>query len=160
VTDTAASPPPPAPLPTRREQYAYCQRIGTRWKDNDVYGHVNNIDYYSFFDTVINTWLIREGGLDIHHGDTIGFCAESHCRYLKALAFPDAVDAALRVAHLGRSSVRYEIALFREGDVEPAAEGWFVHVFVDRAQRRPTPLPEPMRTALGRLQMPPARIAP
>ncbi|MDB5971005.1 MAG: acyl-CoA thioesterase [Hydrocarboniphaga sp.] len=138
-----------------RASYPYVQRIGTRWKDNDVYGHVNNIDYYSFFDTVINTWLIRQGGLDIHCGDTIGFCAESHCRFLKALAFPDAVDAALRVAHLGRSSVRYEIALFREGDAEPAAEGWFVHVFVARDTRRPQALPEPVRSALQRLQKDP-----
>ena len=135
-----------------RKNYPYVQRISTRWKDNDVYGHVNNIDYYSFFDTVINTWLIREGGLDIHGGDTIGFCAESHCKYLKALAFPDAVDAALRVAHVGNSSVRYEIALFREDDVEPAAEGWFVHVFVARDTRRPQALPERIRSSLQRLQ--------
>jgi len=135
-----------------RENYPYVQRISTRWKDNDVYGHVNNIDYYSFFDTVINTWLIREGGLDIHGGETIGFCAESHCRYLKALAFPDAVDAALRVAHLGNSSVRYEIALFREGEAEPAAEGWFVHVFVARDTRRPQALPPQIRASLQRLQ--------
>ena len=134
-----------------RENYPYVQRISTRWKDNDVYGHVNNIDYYSFFDTVINTWLIREAGLDIHGGDTIGFCAESHCKYLKALAFPDAVDAALRVAHIGNSSVRYEIALFREGDGQPAAEGWFVHVFVARDTRRPKALPDTMRAALQRL---------
>lgn len=135
-----------------REAYPYVQRIGTRWKDNDVYGHVNNIDYYSFFDTVINTWLIREGGLDIHAGGTIGFCAESHCRYLKALAFPDAVDAGLRVAHIGNSSVRYEIALFREGDAQPAALGWFVHVFVARATRQPQALPDRIRASLQRLQ--------
>lgn len=134
-----------------RERYPYVQRISTRWKDNDVYGHVNNVDYYGFFDTVINTWLIREGGLDIHAGDSIGFCAESHCRYLKALAFPDAVDAALRVAHIGRSSVRYEIALFREGDAEAAAIGWFVHVFVTRDTRRPQALPDAIRASLQRL---------
>jgi acyl-CoA thioester hydrolase len=140
------------PAANTRENYPYVQRISTRWKDNDVYGHVNNIDYYGFFDTVINTWLIREGGLDIHGGDTIGFCAESHCQYLKALAFPDGVDAGLRVAHLGKSSVRYEIALFREGDVEPAAEGWFVHVFVARDTRRPQALPDNIRACLLRLQ--------
>lgn len=139
-------------MSSSRSDYPHYQRITTRWKDNDVYGHVNNVEYYSYFDTVINAWLIREGGLDIHTGDAIGVCAESHCRFLDSLAFPDAVDAGLRVAHLGRSSVRYDIGLFREGADAPAAEGWFVHVFVDRATRRPTPLPEPLRAALARLQ--------
>jgi acyl-CoA thioester hydrolase len=134
-----------------RSAYPYFQAIGTRWKDNDLYGHVNNVEYYSYFDTVINTYLIREGGLDIHAGAVIGVCAESHCRYLKSLAFPDTVDAGLRVSRLGRSSVRYEIGLFAAGDSEPAAEGWFVHVFVDRAERRPEALPEPLRAALSRL---------
>ena len=137
-----------------RADYPYFQRISTRWKDNDVYGHVNNVEYYSYFDTVINTLLIRQGGLDIHAGDVIGVCAESHCRFTAALAFPDAVDAGLRVAQLGKSSVRYEIGLFREDADELAAEGWFVHVFVDRATRRPTPLPGPMREALERLLKP------
>ena len=100
-------------MSSSRSDYPHVQRITTRWKDNDVYGHVNNVEYYSYFDTVINAWLIREGGLDIHAGATIGVCAESHCRFLDSLAFPDAVDAGLRVAHLGRSSVRYEIGLFR-----------------------------------------------
>ncbi len=138
-----------------RSDYPHFQRISTRWKDNDVYGHVNNVEYYSYFDTAINSYLIRSGGLDIHRGDRIGVCAESHCRFLDALAFPDAVDAGLRVAHLGRSSVRYEIALFREGAEAAAAEGWFVHVFVDRSTRRPTPLPEPLRSALERLHTTP-----
>ncbi|SFF49291.1 acyl-CoA thioester hydrolase [Fontimonas thermophila] len=138
---------------TSRHDYPYLQRITTRWKDNDVYGHVNNVEYYSYFDTVINTWLIREGGLDIHAGGVIGVCAESHCRYLDSLAFPDSIDAGLRVAHLGRSSVRYEIGLFREQASTPAAEGWFVHVFVDRASRRPTPIPERLRAALTRLHV-------
>ena len=138
---------------TSRHDYPYLQRITTRWKDNDVYGHVNNVEYYSYFDTVINTWLIREGGLDIHAGGVIGVCAESHCRYLDSLAFPDSIDAGLRVAHLGRSSVRYEIGLFRELASTPAAEGWFVHVFVDRASRRPTPIPERLRAALTRLHV-------
>ncbi|MES0875276.1 acyl-CoA thioesterase [Sinimarinibacterium thermocellulolyticum] len=137
-----------------RSDYPYFQRITTRWKDNDVYGHVNNVEYYSYFDTVINTLLIREAGLDIHAGSVIGLCAESHCRFMDSLAFPDAVDAGLRVAHLGNSSVRYEIGLFREHSPTAAAEGWFVHVFVDRATRRPTPLPGPMRNALQRLLVP------
>lgn len=140
-------------MSSSRSDYPHFQRISTRWKDNDVYGHVNNVEYYSYFDTVINAYLIREGGLDIHAGDAIGVCAESRCRFLDSLAFPDAVDAGLRVAHLGRSSVRYDIVLFREGADAPAAEGWFVHVFVDRATRRPIPLPEPLRTALARLQV-------
>lgn len=134
-----------------RDNFPHVLAIPTRWKDNDVYGHVNNIDYYSFFDTVINAWLIREGGLDIHAGSAIGFAAETHCRFLKSIAFPDVVDAALRVTKLGNSSVRYEIGLFVQGDPEPAAEGWFVHVFVDRVTRKPTPIPESIRAALAKL---------
>ncbi|MBM3547851.1 MAG: acyl-CoA thioesterase [Alphaproteobacteria bacterium] len=119
--------------------------------DNDVYGHVNNVVYYSYFDTVINAYLIDTGKLDIEKGPVIGLCVESQCRYFKPLAFPDTIDAGLRVGRLGSSSVRYEIGLFRQGDDEPAAAGHFVHVFVDRAGRRPTPIPEPMRSALARL---------
>lgn len=136
-----------------RADYGHCLSIGTRWKDNDIYGHVNNVEYYSYFDTVINSYLIREGGLDIHNGPVIGVCAESHCKFLGSLAFPDVVDAGLRVAHLGRSSVRYEIGLFAGGDVRIAAQGWFVHVFVDRTTRRPTELPESIRSALQRIQV-------
>jgi acyl-CoA thioester hydrolase len=131
--------------------YPHRLAIPTRWSDNDVYGHVNNVQYHAFFDTVINAWLIAEGGLDIHAGEVIGLCAESHCEFHAPLAFPETVQAGLRVAHLGRSSVRYEIALFGEQAPEPAATGWFVHVFVDRAQRRPAEIPEPLRAALERL---------
>ena len=131
--------------------YRHFLRIDTRWKDNDLYGHVNNVEYYSYFDTVINRYLIRQGGLDIHAGPVIGICAESHCEFIDSLAFPDAVDAGLRVAHLGRSSVRYEIGLFAEGCGQTAAEGWFVHVFVDRQSRRPCPIPDNLRNALGQL---------
>jgi len=138
---------------TTRQAYPHFQTITTRWKDNDVYGHVNNVEYYSYFDTVINSWLIRQGGLDIHGGPTIGLCAESHCRFLDSLAFPDSVDAGLRVSKLGRSSVRYEIGLFRGGAEAPAAEGWFVHVFVDRADRRPQAIEGQLRVALERLVM-------
>lgn len=134
-----------------RSDFPHFLAIPTRWKDNDVYGHVNNIDYYSFFDTVINAYLIREGGLDIHGGSAIGFAAETHCTFLKSIAFPEVVDAGLRVARLGNSSVRYEIGLFVQGDEAPAAEGWFVHVFVDRATRRSTPIPDSIRTALARI---------
>lgn len=129
-------------------------QIPTRWADNDVYGHVNNVEYFAFFDTVINHWLIHQGGLDIHRGDVIGLCAESHCEYRAPLTFPDVVDAALRVAHVGRRSVRYELALYRSGDEREAAVGWFVHVFVDRASRRPVDgLPPRLRRALQRLQV-------
>ena len=136
---------------TARGDMPYHRPISTRWADNDVYGHVNNVEFYAFFDTVINAFLIEEGGLDIHRGAVIGLCVESHCRFDRALAFPEVVDAGLRVAHLGRSSVRYELALFGEGAEAPAAEGWFVHVFVDRAQRRPRDIPDGVRAALERL---------
>ena len=133
--------------------YPHTLTIQTRWKDNDVYGHVNNVEYYSYFDTVINAWLVAEGGLDIHRGPVIGLCAESHCEFHAALAFPDTVLAALRVGHLGRSSVRYEIGLFGEDGDAAAATGWFVHVFVDRDTRRPVAeLPADLRGALERLQ--------
>ncbi len=131
-----------------RDSYPHFLAIGTRWKDNDVYGHVNNVEYYSFFDTVINEFLIRAGGLDIHGGPVIGLCVESQCTFKQSLAFPDTVDAGLRVAKLGNSSVAYEIGLFRAGRDEPAALGRFVHVFVDREDRRPVPLPDHLRTAL------------
>jgi acyl-CoA thioester hydrolase len=138
-----------------RAEYAFVLPIPTRWADNDVYGHVNNVEYYAFFDTVINHWLIREGELDIHAGAVIGLCAESHCEYRAAVAFPDVVDAALRVGRLGRTSVRYELALYRSGEATPVATGWFVHVFVDRDQRRPVEIPGRLRAALQRLVLAP-----
>jgi len=138
-----------------RAAYKHVMRIGTRWKDNDIYGHVNNVEYYSYFDTVINAYLIASGALDIHHGAVIGLCAESHCKFLDSLAFPQAVDAGLRVAHLGKSSVRYEIGLFAEDKETCAAQGWFVHVFVDRVTRKSTPLPDSLRAALTALQVEP-----
>jgi acyl-CoA thioester hydrolase len=141
---------------TGRAAYPHVSRITTRWKDNDLYGHVNNVEYYSYFDTVINRYLIQVGGLDIHAGPVIGICAETHCRYLDSLAFPVDVDAGLRVVHLGRSSVRYEIGLFASDKQESAAEGWFVHVFVDRQTRRPTALPDQLRAALARIAVEPA----
>ncbi|HEX6116053.1 MAG TPA: thioesterase family protein [Solirubrobacterales bacterium] len=134
-----------------REDYPHHLSIPTRWDDNDVYGHVNNVQYYAFFDTVINRWLIDEGKLDIHAGEVIGLCAESHCSFRAAIAFPEPVDAALRVGHLGDSSVRYEIGLFGAAGGEQLASGWFVHVFVDRASRKPAPIPEPIRASLERL---------
>ncbi|MGH3373005.1 MAG: acyl-CoA thioesterase [Nocardioidaceae bacterium] len=134
-----------------RTAYPHFLAIGTRWKDNDVYGHVNNVEYYSFFDTVINDYLIRAGGLDIHGGEAIGLCVESQCTFKQSLAFPDTVDAGLRVVKLGSSSVGYEIGLFSAGQQGPAALGRFVHVFVDRSDRRPVPIPAGVRTALERI---------
>jgi acyl-CoA thioester hydrolase len=131
--------------------YPHQQPIPLRWKDNDVYGHVNNVEYYSFFDTVINEYLIGVGGLDIHAGGVIGVCAESHCTFLASVAFPETVVAGLRVGKLGNSSVRYEIGLFASEGERPLAEGWFVHVFVDRESRRPVPVSGELRAALERL---------
>jgi acyl-CoA thioester hydrolase len=133
----------------------YRLAIPTRWHDNDVYGHVNNVEYFAFFDTVINAYLIREGGLDIHDGAVIGLCAESHCEFKHELAFPETVTARLRVGHLGSSSVRYEIALY-DATGKEAATGWFVHVFVDRETRRPAEIPPRLRTALGAISAPPS----
>jgi len=135
----------------RRADYPHFLTIPTRWMDNDIYGHANNVIYYSYFDTVINKYLIEAGGLDIHDGGVIGIAVESLCRFHRPLVFPDLVEAGLRVGRLGTSSVRYEIGLFRAGDEPPAATGHFVHVFVERESRRPTPIPPPLRHALEKL---------
>ncbi len=134
-----------------RARYPHFLVIPTRWMDNDVYGHVNNVVYYSYFDTVINAYLVRAGGLDIQGSPVVGVCAESTCRYRAPLAFPEPVSAGLRVGRLGRTSVRYEIGLFKEGEDEAAAEGHFVHVFVERAAMTPVPIPERIRAALERI---------
>jgi acyl-CoA thioester hydrolase len=136
-----------------RGRYPHFLAIPTRWIDNDIYGHVNNVRYYEFFDTVINRYLIEVGGLDIHNGDVIGIAVETTCSFHRSLAFPDIVNAGLRVGKLGTSSVRYEIGLFRGDDAECAATGHFVHVFVTRATQRPTPIPERIRAALEKLQL-------
>lgn len=137
--------------PPSLDGYPHRLTIPTRWKDNDIYGHVNNVEYYSYFDTVINQYLIRTGGLDIGRGPTIGVCAESHCRFIAAVSFPDPVEAGLRVGKVGRSSVRYEIGLFDPAG-KALAEGWFVHVFVDRETRAPAEIPGPIRSALETLE--------
>jgi acyl-CoA thioester hydrolase len=134
-----------------RDSYPHIETLQTRWADNDVYGHVNNVEYYAFFDTVINRWLIHEGGLDIHGDGVIGVCAESHCTYRDGFAFPEDVEAGLRVGRLGNTSVTYEIGLFAVGAAEPSATGWFVHVFVDAASRRPAEMPPRLRASLERL---------
>ena len=140
--------------PPARETYRVFRSIGTRWMDNDVYGHVNNVVYYSWFDTAVNAWLIEQGALDIHHGDTIGLVIETQCNYFVPLAFPQTVEAGLRVAHLGKSSVRYEVGLFAQGEALAAACGHFVHVYVGREDRRPRPLPENLRQVLQGLLVP------
>ncbi|WP_179775846.1 acyl-CoA thioesterase [Amycolatopsis endophytica] len=132
--------------------YPHWQQVPTRWKDNDVYGHVNNVVHYALMDTVINTWLVERGGLDIHGGGVIGLCIESHCNYHASVAFPEVLSVGLRVGHLGRSSVRYEIGLYRENRDELVAEGHFVHVFVDRGSRRPVPLAGKLRESLEALR--------
>jgi acyl-CoA thioester hydrolase len=131
--------------------YPHWQTVPTRWKDNDVYGHVNNVVHYSMMDTVINTYLIERGGLDVHTGDTIGLCVESHCEYHDSVAFPEVLQVGLRVGHLGRSSVRYEIGIHRENREDVVAEGHFVHVFVNRETRKPVELTGKLRESLESL---------
>lgn len=143
---------PERPIPHRRADYRHFLDIPTRWADNDAYGHVNNVVYYAWFDTVVNEYLIRSGVLDIAAGPVIGLVVETQCRYFAELAFPQTVAAGLRVAHLGSSSVRYEIGIFGPGAQNAAAQGHFVHVYVDRATRRPAPLPAPLRATLERIQ--------
>ncbi len=133
---------------TPRSAYKNFLPLQTRWADNDVYGHVNNVAYYGYFDTIVNEYLIASGALDIHKGPVIGLVVETGCRYFAPLEFPMRLEGALRVAKIGNSSVRYEIGIFKAGDETPAAEGHFAHVYVDRATRRPTPLPPALRNAL------------
>jgi acyl-CoA thioester hydrolase len=137
--------------PHGRDGYRRFQRVTTRWMDNDAYGHVNNVVYLSWFDTVVNDFLIRAGMLDPQRGDVVGFVVETHCRYLAPLAFPQSVEAGLRVRHVGTSSVRYEIAVFGEGQGTASAQGHFVHVYVDRTTRKPVGLPTSLRAALQHL---------
>lgn len=136
-------------MPRPRAAYRHFMSIESRWMDNDVYGHVNNVVYYAFFDTVVNRYLIKAGALDIHQGEVIGLVVETGCQYFAPLAFPDTIEAGLRVVRIGRSSVRYEVGLFRAGDAAAAAQGHFVHVYVDRANRRPVELPVGLRDALA-----------
>lgn len=128
------------PQPDPRSAYKVFRPITTRWMDNDAYGHVNNVVYYSWFDTAVNAHLIEQGVLDIHQGQTIGLVIETRCNYFAPLAFPQTVEAGIRVARLGASSVRYEVGLFAQGAPLAAAQGHFIHVYVDRQTRRPVPL--------------------
>ena len=137
--------------PEPRNAYKAFRSIGTRWMDNDAYGHVNNVVYYSWFDTAVNAYLIEHGVLDIHHGDAIGLVVETQCNYFSPLAFPQTVEAGLRVARLGSSSVRYEVAFFAQDQDLCAARGHFVHVYVDRVSRRPVSLAQPLKQLLETL---------
>ena len=134
-----------------REHYHVFYPIGTRWEDNDIYGHVNNVVYYSYFDTAANRYLIEEGGLDINNADTVGYVVNSGCQYHAPIAYPERLEAGLRVDRLGNSSVQYGIAIFREGEGQAVAHGHFVHVFVDRANDRAVPIPPVMRIALEKI---------
>ena len=134
--------------PRARDAYRHFTRLTTRWMDNDVYGHLNNVVYYSLFDSAVNGYLIDAGALDIHRGDVIGLVVETHCNYFAPIAFPTRVDAGLRVTRIGSSSVRYEIGIFAEGEPLCAAHGHFVHVYVDRATRRPATLPAALNQIL------------
>lgn len=145
-------------MPTDRpllDEYPYVTTITTRWMDNDIYGHVNNVAYYSFFDTAANQFLIERGGLDIASGSIIGLVVESKCFYHAPLAYPQVVRAGVRVDKLGNRAVTYGIAIFPESDNRAAAHGHFVHVFVERGSRSPTPIPEPMRAALSSITVVP-----
>lgn len=134
--------------PERREQYKVFVPISTRWSDNDIYGHVNNVTYYSYFDTAANHYLIHEGGLDIENGPVIGYVVNSACDYHSGIAYPDKLDIGLRADRIGNSSVQYGLAVFKEGEEIACADGHFVHVFVDRNSQQSVPIPEPLRTAL------------
>lgn len=135
----------------QRHNYRWQVRLETRWLDNDVYGHINNVVYYGLFDTAVNRYLIEMGALDIHQGAVIGLVVESGCRYFAPMAFPDIVQAGVGVTRVGKTSVSYQVGLFRNDDVEPAAQGHFVHVYVDRQSRRPTSLPDRLRQAVSAL---------
>ncbi len=136
----------------QRGDYRHFYPLSTRWSDNDIYGHINNVIYYAYFDSAANRYLIEEGNLDIHAGDVVGFVVSSGCEYHAPLSYPEPIEAGLRVDKLGNSSVRYGIGIFRQGAETAAAHGHFVHVFVDRASNKPVPIPAPLRTALAAIQ--------
>ena len=136
-----------------RADYRHFQIIPTRWMDNDIYGHVNNVNYYSYFDTAVNQYLIERGVLDIHQGEIVAYVVETACQYFRPLAFPDTVAAGIRVARIGNSSIRYEVGLFRNDDQEIAAAGHFVHVYVDRRSGQPVPVPAATREVLAAIHI-------
>ncbi|MDJ1157460.1 thioesterase family protein [Chelatococcus sp. SYSU_G07232] len=141
------------PLPAPRSAFRLFRTIPTRWMDNDAYGHVNNVIYYSYFDTAVNAFLVENGLLAITDSPVVGLVVETGCTFFASVAFPEVLEAGLRVDRLGRSSVRYAIGIFREGAEVPAAQGHFVHVYVDRSTQRPVGIPQPVRAALEALQV-------
>jgi acyl-CoA thioester hydrolase len=143
---------------TTRADYADFYPLQTRWMDNDTYGHMNNAVHYALFDTAVNGWLIDRGLLDLRSSETYGLVVETGCRYHAEIRFPDRLTAGLRVARLGSSSVKYEVALFCNEDDAAAAEGFFVHVYVDRATHRPTPIDEERRAAFTTLMNEPGSL--
>lgn len=134
-----------------RADYPDITAMPTRWADNDIYGHINNVTYYAYFDTVVNNFLIEHGGLDITNAPIIGVAVETMCRFAESVAYPETLELGLRVAKMGNTSVRYELAVFRQGGERAVASGHFVHVFVDRTSNKPVAIPSPIRAALGRL---------
>ena len=143
----------PHPQPSTRTDYAFVAPITTRWSDNDIYGHVNNVTYYSYFDTIANTYLIEYGHLHIHQDEVVGFVVNSGCNYYAPIAFPDKLECALRVNRLGVSSVEYGLAIFKEGEDVAVADGHFVHVFVNRHNNQSVPIPDVIRKALERIKV-------
>lgn len=139
------------PVPLLRSDFSHIVALDTRWSDNDLYGHVNNVQYYSYMDSVVNRYLITVGGLDIHTGESIGLVVDSGCSYFAPVAFPDELEAGLRVLTLGKSSVRYQVAIFQKGGDVAVAQGHFVHVFVDRESRQSCPIPSRLRESLEKL---------
>ena len=140
--------------PINRSDYKHFYPITTRWMDNDIYGHVNNVNYYAYFDSAVNRYLIEEGGLDIHKAPIVGFVVNSNCSYLSPIAYPQDIEAGLRVNKLGNSSVTYGVAIFRKGEDKACAFGDFIHVFVNRAENKSVPIPDNLRTALEKLTIP------
>lgn len=137
---------------TKRSDYKVFRTITTRWMDNDLYGHMNNVVHYSLFDTAVNGWLIEAGALDLARGKHIGLVVETGCRYFAEMAFPDVITAGIRVPRIGTSSVKYEIGLFRNEETEAAAQGFFIHVYVDRGTRKPEPISDALRNVLQKVQ--------
>jgi acyl-CoA thioester hydrolase len=144
----------PRASPDTRDRYAHFMTLTTRWMDNDVYRHVNNVVYYSFFDTAVNDYMLRSGVLDFDSSPTVSLVAETGCTYFSPISFPDTVSCGMRVAHLGASSVRYELGIFRNDEQHASAQGYFVHVCCDRGTHSPVPMPPALRAALERLRMP------
>jgi acyl-CoA thioester hydrolase len=136
-----------------RDQYFHFMHLQTRWIDNDIYGHINNVTYYSYFDTIVNKFLINSCGFDPHGDKIIGIVVETMCSFKKPISFPDQIDLGLRIGKLGKTSVRYEIGVFREDENEASASGYFIHVFVDRISNQPVTIPDSYRTNLERIQL-------